>query len=163
MIEIVILYVLNRYDGSIYRIQKVIDELFFPYLKTSSGTVNPAIKRLEKMGCVDCHDKMSEGGMLTKIYSINQTGKKHLTELLQTITFTNPYYVVNDAKIALFCSSVLSVNELLTFKENLLNNLELYKIKLERGLKNEYIELDNIQKQVVEMTLSDVNGLIKLL
>ena len=30
----------------------------------------------------------------------------------------------DDAKIALYCSSVLSVNELITFKENLLNHLE---------------------------------------
>ena len=78
MIEIVILYVLNKYDSTIYRIGKIIDEMFFAYLKTSSGTINPALKRLENMGCVEYVEKMSDGGMLSKIYSITSAGKKHL-------------------------------------------------------------------------------------
>lgn len=163
MIENVILHILTKYDSSIYRIGKLIDELFFGYLKTSSGTINPALKRLEKMGCVEYIEKMSDGGMLTKIYSITPAGKKHLAEVLQRIELTNPAHILNEAKIALYCSDILSVNELLAFKENLLNHLELYKIKLERGLENEYIKLNDIQKKTVEITLEEVNGLIKLL
>lgn len=163
MIENVILHILTKYDSSIYRIGKLIDELFFGYLKTSSGTINPALKRLEKMGCVEYIEKMSDGGMLTKIYSITPAGKKHLAEVLQRIELTNPAHILNEAKIALYCSDILSVNELLAFKENLLNHLELYKIKLERGLKNEYIKLNDIQKKTVEITLEEVNRLIKLL
>lgn len=163
MIEIVILYVLNKYDSTIYKVGKIIDELFFGYLKTSTGTINPALKRLEKMGCVECEEKMSDGGMLSKIYSITSGGKKHLTEELQRIELANPYHIINDAKIALYCSDILSINETLAFKENLLNQLELHKIKLERGLKNEYIQLTDTQKKTVEITLDEVNGLIKLL
>lgn len=163
MIEIAILYVLNKHDATIYRLGKIIEEYFFAYLKTSTGTINPALKRLEKMGCVECSEKMSDGGMLSKIYSITSGGKKHLTEELQRVELNNPYHVVNDAKIALYCSDVLSINELLSFKENLLNHLELYKIKLEHGLKNEYIQLTETQKKTVEITLEEVNGLIKLL
>ncbi|MBQ4647253.1 MAG: PadR family transcriptional regulator [Candidatus Gastranaerophilales bacterium] len=163
MIEIVILFILSKYDTTIYRAGKIIDELFFGYLKSSTGTINPALKRLEKMGCVEYCEKMSDGGMLSKIYSITQAGKKHLCEELQRIELTNPYHIINDAKIALYCSSVLSVNELISFKENLLNYLELYKIKLEKGLKNEYISLNEIQKKTIEITLQEVNGIIKLL
>ena len=163
MIEIVILYVLNKYDSTIYRVGKIIDEMFFAYLKTSSGTINPALKRLENMGCVEFIEKMSDGGMLSKIYSITSTGKKHLTDLMQNYTFTNPYYVINDAKVLLYCSDILSVSELVGFKENLLNNLELYKIKLERGLENEYISLNNMQKKLVKATLDETNKLIETL
>ena len=163
MIEIVILYVLNKYDATIYRLGKMIDELFFGYLKTSTGTINPALKRLEKLSCVEYSEKMSEGGMLSKIYSITPAGKKHLAQLLQRIEFNNPYHITNDAKIALYCSDVLSINELLSFKNNLRNYLELYKIKLERGLENEYISLTQIQKQTVKITLEEINGLIDLL
>ena len=163
MIEIVILYILNKYDSTIYKVGKLIDELFFGYLKTSTGTINPALKRLEKMGCVECSEKMSDGGMLSKIYSITQGGKKHLIEVLQRIELTNPYHIVNDAKIALYCSDILSINETLAFKENLLNYLELYKIKLERGLENEYIQLNELQKKTIQITLDEINGLIKLL
>lgn len=163
MIEIVILYVLNKYDSTIYKVGKIIDELFFGYLKTSTGTINPALKRLEKMGCVEYREKMTDGGMLSKIYSITSAGKKHLAEVLQRIELTNPYHILNDAKIALYCSDILSVNELLTFKENLLNHLELYKIKLERGLENDYIQLNEVQRKTIKITLEEVNGLIKLL
>ena len=48
MIEAVILYVLDKYDATIYRVARIIDELFFAYLKSSTGTINPALKRLEK-------------------------------------------------------------------------------------------------------------------
>lgn len=163
MIEIAILYVLNKYDATIYRVMKLIDEFFFAFLKTSAGSTNPAIKRLENLGCVTSIDKMSQGGMLSKTYSITPTGKKHLSELLVSFNSKNPYHIVNEAKIAIFCSNVLSVNEYIEFKENMLNNLELHKIKLERSLKNEYIELNEIQKKLSQSTLEEINGLIKLL
>ncbi len=163
MIEIAILYVLNKYDATIYRVMKLIDELFFAFLKTSAGSVNPAIKRLEKAGCVVSLDKMSDGGMFSKTYSITREGKKHLAELLISFNSKNPYHIANEAKIAIFCANILSVNEYIEFKENLLNNLELHKIKLERGLKNEYIELNEKQKALIQATLADINGLIELL
>ena len=163
MIEIVILYILNKYDATIYRISKIIDEFFFAYLKSSTGTINPALKRLEKMGCVEFIDKMSEGGMLSKIYSITPAGKKHLTHLLLTFNTTNPYHIINEAKIAIYCSEVLSINETLEFKENMLNHLDLHKIKLERGLENEYIELNEIQKKTVQITIEEISKLKNLL
>ena len=163
MIEIVILYILNKYDSTTYRISKIIDELFFGYLKSSLGTINPAMKRLENLGCVNLCEKMSEGGRLSKIYSITPEGKKYLVNSLSLYEFSNPYHIVNDAKIALYCSDVLSINELISFKENLLNYLELYKIKLERGLENEYIKLNETQKKTVDLTLTQVNGIINLL
>lgn len=163
MIEIVILYILNKYDCTTYKISKIIDELFFGYLKSSLGTLNPALKRLEKMGCVVYNEKMSDGGMLSKIYSITPAGKKHIAQSLQVYEFINPAYILNEAKVALYCSDVLSINELVSFKENLLNYLELYKIKLQRGLENEYIDLNELQKQTVKVTLDEVDGLIKLL
>ena len=126
MIEIAILYVLNKYDLTIYRLSKIIDETFFAYIKTSSGTVNPALKRLERLGCVEFVSKMSDGGMLSKIYSITKTGKEHLADLLLSFESKNPFYVVNEARIVLCCSDFLSLSQYVEFKENLLNNLELY-------------------------------------
>ncbi len=163
MIEIVILYILNKYDATIYRVAKIIDEYFFAYLKASSGTINPALKRLENLGCVEYTKKMTEGGMLSKMYSITPTGKKHLVDLLLSINEKNPYHIINTIKLALYCSDVLSINERIEFKENMLNILELYKIKLEKGIKNEYISINEIQKQTVEITIAETESLIKLL
>ncbi len=163
MIEMVILYILNKYDATIYRVSKIIDEFFFAYLKSSSGTINPAIKRLEKMALVECSEKITDGGMLSKIYSITPLGKKHLSELLLSFNSQNPYHVLNEARIAIYCSDVLSISELISFKENMQNVLELHKIKLENGLKNEYIDLNDIQKEIIKKTISETSELIGLL
>jgi len=163
MFEIVILYILNKYDATIYRISKIIDEFFFAYLKSSLGTVNPAVKRLEKIGCVEYSEKMTNGGMLSKTYSITPTGKKHLIDMLLTFECSNPYHIINETKIMLYCSDVLSINETIEFKENLKNILELQKIKLEKGLDNQYIELNELQKNTVKITLNEIEELLKLL
>ena len=163
MFEIVILYILNKYDATIYRLTKIADELFFAFLKSSTGTVNPALKRLEKIGCVEYVEKMTDGGMLSKTYSITKEGRKHLVDLLLTFRSENPYHVINEAKVAIYCSDVLSVSEYVEFKNNILNVLELHKIKLERGLKNEYINLSEIQKRTIEITLEELEKLIKAL
>ncbi len=163
MIEIAILYILSKYDSNIYRISKIIDEFFFAYLKTSAGTVNPCIKRLEKLSCVEFVERMSDGGMLTKTYAITSTGKKHLVDLMLSYVSKNPYHVINEAKILLYCCDILSIKELVEFKQNLLNILTLHKIKLQNGLKNEYIDLNEIQKQTINITLDELEKLIELL
>ena len=163
MIEIVILYILLKYDASIYRISKLINEYFFAYLKSSFGTISPALKRLEKLGCVEFKETMSDGGMKTKIYSITPTGKKHLSHLLLTYEQNNPFYIVNEIHIALFCSNILSVNELIEFKNNIRNMLELHKITLEKNLQNEYIVLDELQKNTVKIVILHINELLKLI
>ena len=150
MFEILILYVLNRYDATIYRVGKIINELFFAYVKSGAGTVNPALKRLEKIGCVTCSDKMSDGGMLSKIYSITPEGKKHLIDLLLSFNSSNPCSIANDAKIAISCCDILSLSETIEFKENMKNVLELHKIQLEKNLQNEYIGLKEHQKKLAE-------------
>ncbi len=163
MFEIVILYILNKYDATIYRIGKIADELFFAFLKSSTGTINPALKKLEKMGCVEYTEKITNGGLLSKTYSITKEGKKHLLNLLLSFETKNPYHIINEAKIVMYCSNILSISEYIEFKKNLLNILELHKIKLEKGLKNEYINLNELQKRTVEITLKELESLIKAL
>lgn len=163
MIEIVILYILNRHDCTAYRIVKLINDLFSPYIKTGMGTISPALKRLEKLNCITFSEKMSDGGMLSKIYSITPAGKKQIAIALELYEFNSPGTILNDAKIALFCSDILSIKELLSFKENLKNYLELYKIKLQKSLENEYNNLNEIQKNTIELTLLQTNGIINLL
>ena len=163
MFEILILYVLNKYDATIYRVGKIIDELFFAYVKSSTGTINPALKRLEKLGCVNYIEKMSDGGMLSKIYSITPEGKKHLKELLLSFNSLNPHHTIIDAKIAMSCSDVLSLNETIEFKENMQNILELHKIKLQKNLENEYIDLNEHQKKLIKSTIEHTEDILKAL
>jgi len=163
MIEIVILYILTKYDANIYRIAKIVDEYFFGFLKSSTGTINPALKRLEKIGAVEFEDKMSQGGLLKKTYSITPEGKKYLSDLLLTFQSQNPSHILNEVKLLLYCSDILSISQMVEFKENILNILDLYRIKLERGLNNEYIDLNPVQKKMIEITLDETKKLIEAL
>lgn len=163
MIDLIILYILNKYDSTIYRISKIADEFFFALIKTSIGTISPAMKRLEKNACVNYVEKMTDGGLLSKNFSITQIGRKYLVDLLLNFDSKNPYHIVNEAKIAIYCSDILDKEDYLKFKENIKNCLELHKIKLEHGLNNSYIELNQVQKAVVKNILAEIDELIKIL
>lgn len=163
MIEILILYILKKYDCTIYKIVKLIDEIFFAYAKTSTGSVNPALKRLENLSCVTYKSIMTDGGMLSKMYSITSSGEKHLNALLLNYVSQNPSHILNEAKMLLYCSDILMGSDLIEFKNNLRNSLELFQIKLERGLGDEYSQRNEIQKRTIEITLDETKELIKLL
>lgn len=163
MSEILILYILNKYEATIYKIQKLIDEFFFAFFKSSAGTINPALKRLENMGCVEFFETMSDGGMLSKTYSITKEGKKHLTNLLLGWESSNPYHILNEAKIILYCSEILDSADIKKVKENLYNIVSIHKIKLERGLENEYIDLSDNQKEIIKITIKEVEEFLGLL
>ncbi len=163
MFEAVILFILTKYDATIYKVRRIIDEDFFGFLKSSTGTISPAFKRLENIGCVTCLQKMSDGGMLSKTFSITKEGENYLKNYLLNFRCENPYHILNEAKVAIWCSEVLKPNEYEEFKKNMLNNLELYKIKLIKGLENEYIKMNDTQRKTVEITLDNVNKVIELL
>ena len=160
MSEILILYVLVKYDCTIYRIMKILDDIFFAFLKTSAGTINPALKKLEKLECVEFIETMSDGGMKSKKYSITSVGKKHLVDLLLNWECRNPYHILNEAKLIYCCADVLSINELIKFKQNARNYLELHKIKIEKGLDDE--NLSQSQKITAQITLLEINEILKI-
>ena len=60
-------------------------------------------------------------------------------------------------------SDVLSNNKKDEFNNNIRNFLELYKIKIQNGLKNDYIQLNDIQKSTIDVTLSEIDGILKIL
>ena len=47
--------------------------------------------------------------------------------------------------------------------EQKLNYLELYKIKLQNGLKNEYLDLNDNHKKTGQITLRELDSLIEIL
>ena len=61
MTQIVILYILTKYNATIYRLRKISEEFLFAYLKTSTGTFVPVLNKLEKDGFVKHNEKMSDG------------------------------------------------------------------------------------------------------
>ncbi|MBE7706730.1 MAG: PadR family transcriptional regulator [Cyanobacteria bacterium SIG30] len=153
MIEILVLYVLKRYDCSIYRISKIIETTFFALFKPSFGSLNPAIKRLEGMGCIEVSSSLTEGGKRVKRVSITSFGEKYFKNCMQTYEFTNPSNFLNDANILLFCSNILEGEDLLKFLDNLNLQCKIFINKINSGLNDSYNPLNDLQKKIVNEIL----------
>ena len=163
MSEIVILYILCRYDATIYKISKIMGEMFFAFLKPSLGTINPAVKRLVNLGCIETTDSLSQGGMASKMCSVTPLGRKHLKNLLLSLEFNNPAHILNNIQIALFCSDVLDEDEKEQFKKNIQNNLILFKGRSLEALKNPYCGINEEQKNIINLKLDEAQKILELL
>ena len=163
MSEIVILYILSRYDATIYKISKIMEEMFFAFLKPSLGTINPAVKRLIKLGCIETEDKMSQGGMASKMCSITPVGRKHLKNLLLSLEFNHPAHILNNARIALFCADVLDDNEKAQLVKNIQNHLILFKGRTQEALNNPYLTLSDEQKKISLSKVDEAEKILEIL
>lgn len=162
MSEIVILYILCRYDATIYKISKIMGEMFFAFLKPSLGTINPAIKRLINLGCIEASDSMSKGGMASKMCSITPFGRKYLKNLLLSLEFTNSAHILNNTRIALFCADVLAGDEMEEFKKNIKNNLILFCARSLEALENPYSGLSDVQIKIVNSKIEEAKKIMEL-
>ena len=124
MINLLILYELNKSPLTMYGITKQIKSQFSVMMKPSLGTLQPALKKLEKEGYVNSQKFMSSGGRPSICYAITNKGKELLTkELLSPLT-ENPVQFLVNARIRLCCAEILE-------KEDFLSLLRLLKIKTE--------------------------------
>ena len=163
MSEIVILYILAKYDATIYKISKIMEEMFFAFLKPSLGTINPAVKKLIKLGCIETQDKMSQGGMASKMCSITPFGRKYLKNLLLTLELSHPAHLLNNARIALFCADVLDDNEKQELVKNIQNHLILYKARTLEALNSPYSNLNDEQKKISSAKVDEAEKILGML
>ena len=102
MIEILILYVLNKRERTLYSIRKDIIEIFGTFTKPSIGTIYPALKRLLKEDAVSVYDKMSEGGKKSTYYSITKAGYKSFGEISSLKAGDKVYFINREKNIILY-------------------------------------------------------------
>lgn len=159
MIEILILYVLFNREKTIYSIRKEIIELFGTFTKPSLGTIHPALKRLGEKKYVQFSEKMSEGGKKSSYYSITENGKKHFKELFFAETSENPSLFYNQTQARFATMGILSSEYQALFLNKISKKIDLYKFEVENKLKNEYINFDFYQKELLKNTLKEINNL----
>ncbi len=90
MIELLVLIVLFKESSTIYGVKQKIDKKFFLFFKLSFGSIHPALKRLEKDNYVELKTTLTIGGQKKSIYSITETGKNRLFELMVSDLPENP-------------------------------------------------------------------------
>jgi len=161
MTEILILYILIKYDATIYKIKKLIEEKFFMYTSPSLGAINPALKKLEGLSCVEFESKMTDGGMLSKTYRITAFGQKYLKSIISDYKFKNKAHILNNASILACISEVLEDEEKEELLKNCLNNLLILKKDCVCALENPYNLYTETQKKVIKTNLFAIEKLIE--
>lgn len=161
MTEILILYILIKYDATIYKIKKLIEEKFFMFASPSLGTINPALRKLESLSCVEFESKMSDGGMLTKTYKITPFGQKYLKSLISAFKFKNKAHILNSASILICISDILEEEEKKELFQNCLNNLKILKAQIISALENPYNLYSEAQKNVIKSNIPVIESLIE--
>lgn len=136
MIELLILYELNKKVLTMYGISKEIKAEFSVLTIPSYGTIKPALVRLAKSNFVKTQKTMSTGGRPSVYYSITECGKNELKNLLLEPPLENPIQFLPTARIKLACSEILDIAE----QKEMLN---LLKIKCESII----IDIKNIQSE----------------
>lgn len=118
MIELLILFELNRKILTMYGVSKSIRESFSVLTTPSYGTIKPALNRLEKGGFVRTQKEITKGGRPSTYYSITDTGVEELKRLIISPPLENPIQFLPAARVKLACADVLNTQEQLSlFKQ----------------------------------------------
>lgn len=91
-----------------YGISKTVSKLFGYITNPSFGTIQPALKRLEKKSFVKSDKFFTEGGKPYFYYSITPQGKGFLVDKLKSKPSKNPIQLFPEIKIKLTCLDILT-------------------------------------------------------
>ena len=107
MNEQIILYLLSKGESAMYGLSKNIQKYFGFITKPSFGTIQPALKRLEKQGCLKSSMFYTDGGKPSCYYSITNDGKDFLIKKINEKPSYNPVQFIPCVKIKLICSDAM--------------------------------------------------------
>ncbi len=159
MIEILILYIVRKREKTIYSIRKEIIELFGAFTKPSIGTIHPALKRLLAANAVSLTEIMSEGGKKSSYYLLTKTGKEYFKELFFSSNRENPSLFYSNLQARLGTMSMLQEKDREQFISETLKKIEISKFEIENELKDEFIELDYFQTELLKHSLNELESL----
>ena len=154
MIELLILFELNKRILTMYGISKEIRASFSVLTTPSYGTIKPALNRLEKAGFVKKQKSMSEGGRPSNYYSITKDGVDELRRLILAPPQENPIQFLPSADL-------LEKDELFT----MLKNLKLKSESILADIKNleNNKELSFYPRMVFDNLMCEYKNFISLL
>ena len=119
MIELLILFELNKKILTMYGISKKIRTDFSVLTTPSYGTIKPALNRLEASGFVKIQKEISKGGRPSNYYSITKSGFEELKRLISLPPAENPIQFLTSARVKLACADILVSEEQLSMLRQL--------------------------------------------
>ena len=161
MIELLILFELNKKTLTMYGVSKEIHGNFSVLTMPSFGTIKPALKRLESGGFIKTQKTISKGGRPSVYYSITNDGVNELKRLIMEPPLENPIHFLPMARVKLFCSDILD-------KDSKIKMFKDLKIKAETVLADTnnlmtFKDLSFYPKMVFENLMCEYKNFIMLL
>lgn len=161
MNEILILYILNKSQTTMYGLSKTINKIYGSITKPSFGTLQPALKKLEKEKYLFASKFYTDGGKPYFYYSITEHGFQFLKEKLLKNTSQNPTQFLSMAKIKLACCDILDKSEKEIVFKQLKANLSKLKTETETALSESW--KDNFyNRMVLDNNICEYKNLINL-
>ena len=161
MIELLILFELNKTVLTMYGVSKEIRGDFSVLTTPSYGTIKPALRRLENSGFVKTQKSISEGGRPSTYYSITKDGISELKRLITEEPLENPIQFLPTARVKLACADILN-------KEEQLVMIKALKMKAENIIADTknlmtFKDLSYYPKMVFDNLICEYNNFISLL
>lgn len=163
MNEILILYTLTKSQITMYGLSKSINKSFGAITKPGFGTIQPALKRMEKKGLVKSDKFFTDGGKPYFYYSITDEGVDYLKKKLLKKISTNPIQFIPFAKIKIACLDILSDDERKTLLSSLKTSLMKIKLDAEKSLSIDESKENYYQRMVLDSTVCEYNNFINLI
>lgn len=161
MINLLILYELNKNVLTMYGISSHIKSEFAALLTPSIGTIQPALKKMELNGYVNTQKFMSKGGRPSTCYAITKQGKDALKEELLAPLPDNPIQFLVNARIRLYCADILPNADVAELLKILKRKTELLKKQTRNIAEDENITF--YPKMVFENMTSEYENFYSLL
>ena len=159
MLDILILYSLNKREQTFYGLAKNIAEQFGEISMPSHGALHPALKRLMEDNLLCIRKKISDGGKRYTYYTVSKDFQKGFDEKFMQFNYAKTETLESflcDLKIRLMTLDMLSPQFKEEFREKSLLKLDNFEQNINIKLKNEYIELNPMQRKISEQYLKEI-------
>ncbi len=161
MIELLILFELNKSTLTMYGVSKSIRADFSVLTTPSYGTIKPALNRLESNGFVKTHKTITQGGRPSTYYSITDAGIDELKRLIIYPPQDNPIQFLPTARVKLACADILDEQELDSMLKQLKIKAESILIDTQNLMKTK--DLSFYPKMVFDNLTCEYKNLIMLI
>ena len=162
MNEILILYILNKSQTTMYGLSKCINKNYGSITKPSFGTLQPALKKLEGKKYIFSSKFYTEGGKPYFYYSVTEEGLSYLKEKLLRNTSLNPTQFISMTKIKIACADILNDTEKKELFKNLKTGLTKLKTETEQALSENWTK-NTYHRLVLNNPVCEYKNLIDLI
>ncbi len=162
MIELLIIYSLNKRERTLYSLRSDIIEKFGYFTRPSIGTLHPALKKMLGLNVLTVRNDFSQGGKKSTFYGLASGAMKYFKQVFDSPLSENPTLFFTELQSKIAVLSLLSEQDKLEFFKDVSLKLESYRLDLRNVLEDEYIKLDIYQECLLKKNIENVEKYIEL-